>query len=95
MKIGFIGLGKVGQKLAANLLQSGFSLVVRDVDCAIAKPLFEEAKSRYGARAWSPNIVARLEQTYSERLWAPGFPSEIVDHEPGSDGYEVVVNRSL
>ena len=95
MKIGFIGLGKVGQKLAASLLQSGFLLVVRDVDCAIAKPLFEEAKSRYGARVWSPYIVARLEQTCSESLWACGFSAEIVDYEPGSDGYEVVGNRSL
>tara|TARA_S200000501_G_C20847466_1_gene754219 strand:+ start:1356 stop:2297 length:942 start_codon:yes stop_codon:yes gene_type:complete len=32
MKIGFIGLGNVGGKLANNLLKNGYKLVVRDLD---------------------------------------------------------------
>ena len=32
MKIGFIGLGNVGSKLAGSLLRNGFNLTVRDVD---------------------------------------------------------------
>ena len=32
MKIGFIGLGNVGGKLAGSLLRNGFELHVRDLD---------------------------------------------------------------
>ena len=32
MKIGFIGLGNVGAKLAGSLLRNGFDLTVRDLD---------------------------------------------------------------
>ncbi|MBP49074.1 MAG: 3-hydroxyisobutyrate dehydrogenase [Acidiferrobacteraceae bacterium] len=56
--------------------------------------LFRQAKSRLGERAWSPNIVMALEEVCGERLWAPGFPSEIVDNEPESVGREVRVSGS-
>ena len=56
--------------------------------------LFRQAKSRLGERAWSPNIVMALEEACGERLWAPGFPSEIVDNEPESVGREVRVGGS-
>jgi 3-hydroxyisobutyrate dehydrogenase len=39
MRIGFIGLGNVGRPLAANLLRSGFDLMVLDLDRARAEPL--------------------------------------------------------
>jgi 3-hydroxyisobutyrate dehydrogenase len=32
MKVGFIGLGNVGGKLAGSLLRNGTELVVRDLD---------------------------------------------------------------
>ena len=32
MKIGFIGLGNVGGKLAGSLLRNSFDLTVRDLD---------------------------------------------------------------
>ena len=32
MKIGFIGLGNVGGKLAGSLLRNGYHLTVRDLD---------------------------------------------------------------
>ena len=39
MKIGFIGLGDVGGKLAGSLLCSGFDLTVRDLNRDAAQPL--------------------------------------------------------
>ncbi len=37
MKIGFIGLGNVGRKLAASLLRNKFDLTVKDLDNKIEK----------------------------------------------------------
>ena len=37
IKIGFIGLGNVGGKLAGSLLRGGFDLTVRDLDDALVK----------------------------------------------------------
>ncbi|MDH3634198.1 MAG: NAD(P)-dependent oxidoreductase [Gammaproteobacteria bacterium] len=42
MKIGFIGLGNVGAKLAGSLLRNGFDLVVRDVDDDVAQELLQQ-----------------------------------------------------
>ncbi len=39
MKVGFIGLGKMGQGMARNLLKAGVSLMVYDANPAAAKPL--------------------------------------------------------
>jgi 3-hydroxyisobutyrate dehydrogenase len=39
MKIGFIGLGNVGAKLATSLLRKGFDLTVLDLDKAAVEPL--------------------------------------------------------
>ena len=39
MKIGFIGLGNVGGKLASSLLRNNFDLTVRDLDERLTKPL--------------------------------------------------------
>ena len=39
MKIGFIGLGNVGGKLAGSLLRNNFDLTVRDLDERLTKPL--------------------------------------------------------
>ena len=47
MKIGFIGLGNVGAKLAGSLLRNGFDLTVRDLDPGTATALLQQ-----GA-AWS------------------------------------------
>ena len=41
MKIGFIGLGNAGSKLAGSLLRNGFDLVVRDLDPDAAGPFIE------------------------------------------------------
>ena len=39
MRVGFIGLGNVGSKLAGSLLRNGFDLVVRDLDRSAAAAL--------------------------------------------------------
>lgn len=41
MKIGFIGLGNVGSKLAGSLVRNGFEVCVRDLDPAAASPLLD------------------------------------------------------
>ena len=38
MKIGFVGLGNVGGKLAGSILRNGFDLTVRELDRSIAEP---------------------------------------------------------
>ena len=55
----------------------------------VLKFAFEDAAARYGAREWSPDVVRRLEDKCGEKILAPGFPSEIIDTEPESTGYEV------
>ena len=39
MRVGFVGLGNVGAKLAGSLLRNGHTLCVRDVDKAAAADL--------------------------------------------------------
>lgn len=51
--------------------------------------IFEDGQDRYGARAWSPGIVRRLEEACGAELLAPGFPAEMVDDEPEAPGAEV------
>ena len=41
MKIGFIGLGNVGGKLAGSLLRNGFDLTVRDLNQEIVRPFLD------------------------------------------------------
>ena len=41
-KIGFIGLGNVGAKLAGSLVRHGFDTLVRDLDRSTAQPLIEQ-----------------------------------------------------
>lgn len=41
MKIGFIGLGTMGARMAANVLKGGHELTVHDVSTQVAKPLLE------------------------------------------------------
>ena len=47
MRIGFIGLGNVGGKLAGSLLRRGFDLTVRDLDREVARP-FLDAGAHWG-----------------------------------------------
>lgn len=42
MKIGFIGLGNVGGKLAGSILRNGLDLTVRELDRSIAQPFLDK-----------------------------------------------------
>jgi len=55
--------------------------------------IFEDGKSRFGAREWSPNIVRRLEEVVGCEILAPGFPAEMLDDEPEMQGSEIVPVR--
>jgi 3-hydroxyisobutyrate dehydrogenase len=53
-RIGFIGLGNVGSKLAGNLLRQGVDLTVRDLDDAVVASFV----SRGAKRGASPRELA-------------------------------------
>ena len=55
--------------------------------------IFQDGQARYGARAWSPGIVRRLEEACGTELLAPGFPDEMVDDEAEAPGEEIIVQR--
>jgi 3-hydroxyisobutyrate dehydrogenase len=55
--------------------------------------IFTDAAEKYGDREWSPNVIRRLEDATGVSVLAPGFPAEIVDHEPEEPGAEIIVHR--
>ena len=55
--------------------------------------IFREGMEAYGPRAWSSQIVKRLEDACGCELRAPGFPEELLDQEPEERGREVVVRH--
>ena len=57
--------------------------------------IMRDGLKRYGPRVWSSMVVKRLEDACGEDLRAPGFPEELVDHEPKQAGAEVVVKKSV
>jgi 3-hydroxyisobutyrate dehydrogenase-like beta-hydroxyacid dehydrogenase len=59
MRVGFIGLGNMGGSMAANLLRSGFELVVFNRTRAKAEALAAAAGARRARVAGSPAEVAR------------------------------------
>ena len=56
MKIGFIGLGNVGGKLAGSLVRNGYALTIRDLNRNLAQPLLERGASW----AESPRAMAEV-----------------------------------
>ncbi|MEK9860635.1 MAG: NAD(P)-dependent oxidoreductase [Alphaproteobacteria bacterium] len=55
MKIGFIGLGNVGGKLAGSLIRNKFNVTVRDLDRDVAAPFLEKGAS------WGESPKAMME----------------------------------
>ena len=55
--------------------------------------LFKEARSEYGDREFSPNIIRRFEEPLGVKVLGTGFPADMVDDEPEEPGYEVVPRR--
>ncbi len=56
--------------------------------------IFRQGAEKFGNRAWSSQIVKRMEDACDIQLRAPGFPEEMVDHEPDAPGKEVGRERS-
>jgi len=79
MKIGFIGLGNVGGKLAGSLLRNGFEVTVLDLDQGIAAPLVEQ-----GARwAESPRALAEACEIVITCLPNPAASAAVLEDEQG------------
>lgn len=79
MKIGFIGLGNVGGKLAASLLRNGLDLTVRDLNRNVAEPLLADG----AAWAESPKSMAEAVDIVITCLPSPKAVSETMEGEDG------------
>lgn len=79
MKIGFIGLGNVGGKLAGSLLRNGCDLTVRDLDTATAQP-FLDAGARWAA---SPAQMAAAVDIVITCLPSPAASAEVMEAKDG------------
>jgi 3-hydroxyisobutyrate dehydrogenase-like beta-hydroxyacid dehydrogenase len=79
MEIGFIGLGRMGAGMAANLQQAGHHLVVLDARREQAEPFLERGATWAG----SPSEVASLVDVVFTSL--PG-PAEVEEVALGDDG---------
>jgi 3-hydroxyisobutyrate dehydrogenase len=79
MKVGFIGLGNVGAKLAGSLLRNGHDLMVRDLDPALVAPFLEK-----GAKtANSPREMMEACELVITCLPSPAICAAVVE---GPDG---------
>ncbi|RZO49718.1 MAG: NAD(P)-dependent oxidoreductase [Candidatus Pelagibacterales bacterium] len=79
MKIGFIGLGNVGGKLAGSLLRNKFEIIVRDLDSKLTNFFFEK-----GAQvATSPKDLAEKSDLIITCLPSPEVCSEVMEADDG------------
>ena len=79
MKIGFIGLGNVGGKLAGNLLNNGYDLTVLDLDQNLVQSFVERGASS----ASNPEELITLVDTVITCLPSPAASAEVIE---GTDG---------
>ena len=79
MKIGFIGLGNVGRKLAGSLLRNGFDLMVRDLD----ESLSESFASKGAKVAKSPKELTQKTDLVITCLPSPTVCSKVMESEEG------------
>ena len=79
MKIGFIGLGNVGGKLASSLLRNKFKLTVRDLD----KDHTKEFQNKGAEIANSPKELAQQVDLIITCLPSPKICAEVME---GNDG---------
>ena len=80
MKIGFIGLGNVGGKLAGSLLRNGATLTVRDLQKTAATPLLNNG-ANWGA---SPKQMARENDFVITCLPSPSDSAAVMEAEDGA-----------
>ena len=79
MRIGFIGLGNVGGKLAGSLLRNGFDLTVRDLDRDVARP-FLDAGAHWGK---SPARMMEAADAVITCLPTPAASAAVLESEDG------------
>jgi len=79
MKIGFIGLGNVGGKLAKSLLRNKFNLTVIDIDENLVKGFV----SKGAATAKSPKELAEKVDLIITCLPSPKICSEVMEKKDG------------
>lgn len=79
MKVGFIGLGNVGGKLAGSLLRNGFDLTVRDLDNEIAQPFLDKG-AHWGE---SPKAMAEAVDMIITCLPSPAASAAVMEAEDG------------
>ena len=79
MKIGFIGLGNVGGKLAESLLRNKFDLIVRDIDNKLTNFFLEQ-----GAKiADSPKDLTEKSDLIITCLPSPEICSKVMESDDG------------
>ncbi len=80
VKVGFIGLGNVGGKLAGSLLRNGIDLTVRDLDKNLAQDFLER-----GAKwADSPREMAENVDILITCLPSPSVSAVVMEAEDGA-----------
>ena len=79
MKIGFIGLGNVGGKLAGSLLRNNFDVTVREID----QSLTNEFKKLGAKVAKSPKELAEKTDLIITSLPSPEVSAEVMESEDG------------
>ncbi len=79
LKVGFIGLGNVGGKLAGSLLRNGVDLTVRDLDAAVAQPFLD------GGAKWadSPQEMAQNVDLVITCLPSPAASAAVMEAADG------------
>jgi len=80
LKVGFIGLGNVGGKLAGSLLRNGVDLTVRDLNADIAQP-FLDAGAKW---ADSPREMAQQVDVLITCLPSPAASAAVMEAEDGA-----------
>ena len=79
MKVGFIGLGNVGGKLANSLLRNKYDLTVIDLDSSLTKDLVAKGASA----ANSPKELAQKVDLIITCLPSPSVCSEVMESQDG------------
>jgi len=79
MKVGFIGLGNAGGKLAGSLLRNGFDLTVRDLN----KEFVNELVERGAKSGSSPKEMAEYCDVMITCLPSPKVCSEVMESKNG------------
>ena len=79
MKVGFIGLGNVGSKLAGSLLRNGHDLTVHDLDKTAAQPFLDKG----AAWADTPKLMAETVDIVFTCLPSPAACSAVMEASDG------------